>query len=412
MGHAILSPSGSATWTLCPGQINQVRICGIENRSGAAAKLGTAAHELLEKCLINGQPPIIYKGETFNVEQGGFVADDDMVKGVTSAYDFIMKELENGGELFPERKVNPGLLIDRDDCDGTADVTIILSNIIKVYDYKNGYTHVEVKDNTQLLLYAIGALAEMTPEDRREIKFVEIGVLQPNGADQDNPNRTMVYSITDMYAWVTWFKERAAATDDPNASLTPGENQCRWCRAKPTCPALGKQAITSLAAEAFKDVPHRIYRDPKELTLEEVGVILDNADQIIAFVKAVMGHAQDELKAGRKVPGQKLVRGKRGNSVFNEDNEWMIQKLKNSFGLKKDQVTSKPTLLGVKRILKLAKEAPKFSDAKFKNLEALVQKPEGKLTIAPESDERPSAFLSADEAFKDVPKIVNMEKEK
>ena len=414
MGHARLSPSGASRWAACPGSLRLIKERGITDSSGMAAEEGTAAHELLEECLINARQPETYRGQFFNVgcklQPAGWEADNDMIDAIQVAVDYIWSRMVQDAithPMYPERKIDPGSMFGRTDCSGTADVTIIASHRIIILDYKHGRgIVVEVTDNLQAILYAIGVIAGLPEEQRAQITEVEIGIIQPRASHMDGPIRTMVYPIQTIYEWVEWFRVAAAATDHPDAPLVPGDKQCQFCpvkRHRDRCPAMQTKVLSAFEVQNINQLEPKVLRDPTTLSVQERALILDYADLIEQFVKAVKGQAQEDLQAGLHVPGQKLVRGKGGHKKFNIEDDKMIKRLSSSFGLKKNEIIAEPKLLGVAKILKLAKKSEKYSDEKYEKLEALVEQPPGKLTMAPESDPRPAAgSLRAKEAFKDV----------
>lgn len=412
MGHARLSPSAASRWTGCPGSTRLIASRpDIVDKSGRAAEEGTAAHELLELCLLNARTPDTYRGEFFNVgcelQPQGFEVDDDMIDAVDTATTYIWSQMPEGSLMYPERKINPGTLIGRDDCSGTADVTIIHAPRIKILDYKHGKgILVEVVDNLQALLYAIGVIAELPPEQLSLVIEVEIGIIQPRASHPDGPIRTHVYPIHKIYEWVEYFRTAAAITDHPDAPLIAGSSQCKFCPIKKHrdgCPEMRDKVTQAFQVPTIEKLEPKVFRSIESLTMDEKRLIVDWADVIEQFVKAVKGQAQEDLQNGIPFPGQKLVRGQAGNRKFSIPEEDMIKKLSSSFGLKKAEIVGKPKLLGVKKILALAKKAQKGSDAKYAKLEALVERPPGKLTMAPESDPRQAAgSLLAKEAFKDV----------
>ena len=86
MSHARLSPSAAGRWTKCPGSIRLVESLNVVDESSFAAEEGTAAHELLELCLLEGLPPLHYEGRILNkcpVQPEGFTVDSEMIEHTT-----------------------------------------------------------------------------------------------------------------------------------------------------------------------------------------------------------------------------------------------------------------------------------------------------------------------------------------
>lgn len=230
-------------------------------------------------------------------------------------------------------------------------------------------------------------------------------VLQPRAFHKDGPIRTVRYTVADMFAWAEWFRKASIATDDPNAPLVAGDSQCVFCpvkRSRLGCPALRDKTMDTFQVKNVAQIPAKVLRDPKSLTEDERRLILDSASLIESFIKAVKATAQEDLMNGIPVPGQKLVRGKGGNRKWLDEAK-VEQHLTRNLGLKKNELFAKPKLLGIEKLLTAAKKAPKATAIKLEKLEKLIDKPAGKLVMAPESDERLSIGSErALDAFKDV----------
>jgi len=338
-GHARLSPSSASRWVACPGSLRLIGERGIKDNSSRAAEEGTAAHELLETCLLNGKPPIDYLGVRFNpceFEPTGFLVDKEMVDYITEVYEWVVHKVNSTqGKLYSERRVNPGSMFGRDDCQGTADITVVHSPVLTVGDLKYGAgIGVEVDNNLQLLLYGMGVLAELPVEERKDIQFLDLFILQPRYQHSDGTIRSIRYKISDVYQWAEWFRVKAAVTDDPNAPLNPGEYQCQFCPVKYdrfSCPALRNKALEVFDVVNIKALEPKVLRPPESLTVEERTLLLDYADLIESFIKAVKASAQADLENGIDVPGQKLVRGRKGNRKWVLEDDQIAAKLMTEF---------------------------------------------------------------------------------
>lgn len=116
---------------------------------------------------------------------------------------------------------------ERKSCSAKLDYFAINDDAAIILDLKTGWNPAQnVYENWQLITQAI-ALAEAYPK----LKRIRVGIVQPT-----------TKSITK-----DWFVESLAAARDellarlreamqPNASRTPGEAQCKYCRARATCP--------------------------------------------------------------------------------------------------------------------------------------------------------------------------------
>ena len=163
--HARLSPSNHR-WPHCPGSLREE--AKYPDKSGDAAIDGTGSHYLLEICLKTGDPnikAIRYLGKTIGVgvdddKPEGWLVDAARAARVQLALDYIKhRDNEIGGVTVTTEGIsNPGKMFGRDDWWGTCDVTLqaLATPFIEVIDYKDGFVYVDVKDNPQLLAYAIG----------------------------------------------------------------------------------------------------------------------------------------------------------------------------------------------------------------------------------------------------------------
>jgi len=176
--------------------------------------------------------------------------------------------------------------------------------------------------------------------------------------------------------------ERALKTEDFKVT----EKGCRWCKAAAVCPA---------RVAHIEEVMGRSFEDVADLTPVGSGVTVDllepselgskfEALEIIEdWIKAVRARIEFELLAGKKIPGVKLVAGKKGNRqwVSDEEAEAMLKK----FRVKQEQMYSFK-LLGPKPILEVMKDRPR----QLKHIEALIVQPNGKPHVALDSDKRPA----------------------
>lgn len=398
--HARLGPSGADGWFNCAVFPSMTELYGDDDSSSFAAEEGTGAHQLLEMCLETKTRPGGYKGHVLNETSAypdGFPVDDEMIGPMEAAVDVIEGEFERmkaddpSTHLFTERRVDPGKLIGRQDCWGTADVTIVNAKEILVIDLKYGRgIFVSIKEKKQTILYLLGALAELSVEDMMGIETLTHAILQPRLPDSEgNIFRSESIQKWEMAGWVSMFAEKAALTDSTNMAATPGEEQCLWCDGKAHCKAYANDVITKAfgepadgehvfneivpAAEASAELEMLGMREPDELRPDQILAVLDNADYILGFIKAVRQSVTKELGDGTAntaiMARYKLVTGL-GNASWIAPKD-MEDKLKN-MGLHVDDVrdtkVKSPT-----QVRKIAK-AHKFTAAKLKNLEKFIER--------------------------------------
>lgn len=245
--HAVLSPSGSDRWLACPGSISACS--GIPERPASKyAAEGTAAHSLLETCLVLDQDPEEFIG--LEIEPGWFVTEE-MAAAVGAAVDWVRETMAEmpSLRLHTESRVKPGPLLglDNGECEGTADIILEDGRLCIVADFKYGAgVYVEVKDNSQIKLYAAGA------RERNGKPFFKyrIVVIQPRNYGQNGrPVREAHISETDLAHWLMkTVKPAAHAALKPDAPRHAGVH-CRWCGAAGTCRTFARHAAACAATE-------------------------------------------------------------------------------------------------------------------------------------------------------------------
>lgn len=441
--HARLNPSSASGWANCPDYPNAQ--LGIPDKPSEAAQRGTCKHWVLEQALVVSAPPDEFVGKVLLIEddtgevivlqekdwsdreyvfhnhsnplidvEGGRVwtitqdmADDAQV-ALAHAYQ-VANRLD--AEIFPERRVNPGVFLDRDDCFGTADITIFGKGELHIYDYKTGHQRVLAQGNLQLILYAIGALADLLPRDRAKLKSITLGIIQPTMSENFRINQVTITPL-DLWIWVDWFRNAAKRTDEDNPPRIPGEVQCKWCRAKATCPALREsmfEGIFELNDEHTTDEQIVVHgeavttREPGELEIPHLSAILELTPLARDWLSAVESYALDLLLAGKQIPNHKLVR-KQSMKRWVDDNEAVIKKLTTNLKIPKVDVVKPEAPIGVSKVErivqnyeKLYPEKTPLTDRKRKGFAKLWTKPQGEITIAPESDPRPAIARSPEQ---------------
>jgi hypothetical protein len=249
--HAVLSPSSSERWIACPGSVAAAaQVPG--KTAGKYAMQGTAAHSLLEMCLRLDQDPKRFTGHEI---EPGFPVDDDMSDAVECAMEFVREEMRANPrlKLHIEKRVKIGPLIglDNGELEGTADIILEDGRICMVVDYKHGSgVYVEVKNNSQLRLYAAGARNYLgKPYFKYRTVIIQPRLYAKNGRavrDDHFPESELVH----------WLKHTvrpsAHAALTPNARRVAGD-WCRWCPANGRCREYATYSA-SAAAREFGDI--------------------------------------------------------------------------------------------------------------------------------------------------------------
>jgi hypothetical protein len=231
--HSKLSPSKAYRWLACPGSVREESRYPDEP-SGPSAIDGTHTHSLLEHCIKNSGDPTKMVGVKMKDHEGEFVVDRERADRVRVALDYVNTQAGFIGTVVPEQRVHLRHLVGRDDMDGTCDVQIKNPDVLEIIDYKDGMNEVEAKDNPQLELYALGALASYGLPVNGDYPFttVRTTIIQPKMAIKGKPAITShVLTVPELMGKIGKFVAGAAATDRPDAPLVAGAH-CKYCKHK------------------------------------------------------------------------------------------------------------------------------------------------------------------------------------
>jgi len=402
--HALLSASDAARWTRCYGAIAMTK--DMPRTSSAYADEGTAAHTLGERCLREPYPaPHDFIGERIDAGDRTFEVTQDMADHVAT-YVKAVRDMAEGHELFVEERVHyhRPLGVPEGLAFGTSDTIIVAGDELIIVDLKYGQgVGVDAEDNPQLMLYALGAWEAYSL--LYDIKQVRMVISQPRKGHFSEA----VVTVPELKAFAL---EAAMAAQhalanlkrfeaDPTVALelTPGEKQCRWCRAKATCPALRdevKLAVGSAASlDDFDDVsdkPLAMQLAAKmpvtaDLSAQALSQAMKAADLVEAWLKAVRAEVERRMLAGETIDGFKLVEGRQGNRAWSDPEA--AEALLKSFRLKQEEMYSF-NLISPTTAEKLLASSPK----RWSKAEALVVRAAGGKHVAPLSDKRPAIDIT------------------
>ncbi|MGF0019320.1 DUF2800 domain-containing protein [Sporofaciens sp. SGI.106] len=405
--HALLSASSSKQWLNCPPSARLQE--NFPNESSVYAEEGTFAHSICEYKVKK------YLHERVRRPQSEEFYTEELEQSTDAYYEFVVGLIEemkrNGCEplVLVEERVDYSHIAPSGF--GTADMLIIGHDaegrgILHICDYKNGKgVFVDANHNSQMMLYAIGALhayGYIYP-----IEIVRMSIIQPR---LDNIS-TYECSREELEAWGESIKPTAKMAYEGKGEQKAGD-WCRFCRAKPVCRTCKEEAL-SLCREEFLDLdagafavdpraapseveesdttapytPDRsapTFKQPGLVSLDELTEILPTLNRISTWIESVFAYISSEaINHGVPIKGYKVVEG-RSKRVFTDTKAVVATAAQNGYtDLYKQQLislTEFEKMMGKKKFAELLGE--------------YVAKPPGKLALVPESDPRPPVDLS------------------
>ena len=328
--------------------------------SSEHADRGTLLHNVIAELLEFDKPPqqcigAQYKDQTLTQE----LLDEKIIPAL-EALDTIDPEKQM--EYMVETRVSfgdflPGVF-------GSTDLLGRKGSRAIVLDWKFGDgVSVDAVENPQLMFYAAAAMrtpaAQWVFEGVDEIECI---IVQPPAIRRwvTTPARIKEFEQELLYA--------VRLSSYPEPPMQTGDH-CRWCAAKPVCPAMTGQVERALKTQLAN------------LPVEQIALQLQQADAIEDYLRDLRALAFQMLQNGQPVPGYKLVAKQARRQWVNtaKIEAWVDAKgIKDAY----EPVTVKsPAQL--EKVLKKAKiEFP---------ADMVVSVSSGD-TLAPESDPRPAVL--------------------
>lgn len=404
--HARFSPSSAERIFTCPASLLLSE--GLPDTVNWYAVEGTIGHAIHEHGLLHPDQGIAHfeglrphdflaPGDLHDAEWAvvpeDWRVDRAFLDAVQRSIDFC---LEYDGEHYVEQRVDISKYTPVEGQFGTCDHACIAGDgLLVITDLKMGEgVKVTAEQNKQLALYALGFIEEhdwLHCFDR-----VLIRVSQPR-LDHFDVWHTTADELRVLGAKM---RERFTVALSADAPFGPSEKACKFCKVKATCPALYQRSL-ELAQGWFDDLAQPVEQpkldgtwplsapDAKQMQLEHIKLVLDNARMVRDFIDEVEAHALHLLLHGTEVPEYKVVEGRSTRRISNVSG--YETHLKNN-GV---HPYKPPELIGVTDAEKALKGAAK------KGLSAFLTKPRGKPTLAHESDKREPYILNAESMFDD-----------
>lgn len=366
--HALLSASASKQWLNCPPS---AKLCADqEDRASPYAQQGTDAHELCEYKVLKAL------GQAATDPTGNLEFYDAEMENCTEEYrNYVIEQLEESKALCSD----PIVLVEQrldfskwvPEGFGTGDCLIVADDVLHIIDFKYGLgVLVEAEHNPQMMCYGLGALDIY--DGIYDIKTVKMTIFQPR---RDNIS-TCTMAKDELLTWAdTVLAPTAKLAFEGKGEFKAGDH-CTFCKVKATC---RKRAEYNLELAKYD------FEMPANLEDAEIAAILPKVDDLVSWVNDIKEYALQQALSGTKYDGYKVVEGKANRKYTDEKAVAFIVK-DNGY----DPYEKK--LLGITAMTSLLGKA-KFNEL----LGGLIEKPQGKPTLVPESDKRQALNTAKDD---------------
>jgi len=366
MAHALLGPSSAARWIACPPS---VKLCEqFEDVESEYAKEGSLAHEIAElkvrKLIDPGLTSRKFTAAMKKLKEKELYQEE--MQGYTDEYvEFIQEQMYSHlvtPHIAVEQRVDFSGYVP--DGFGTADCILIANDTLHILDFKYGKgVPVSVENNAQLLLYALGAY--LAYEMIFPIEHIKMSIVQPRLNNID----TWECSLDYLLEFAKIAQEKATMALKGEGDFNCGEH-CKFCKAKAVC---RERANANLELAKYE------FKAADQLTLEEIGQILEKAKDLAKWADDLKDYALSESLKGNNVPGWKAVNG-RGSRSFTNTDEAIKVLVDNGIA---------EELLFERKYLTLAQMEKTVGKKEFNNLVGdLIVMNVGKPTLVEASDKR------------------------
>lgn len=382
--HALLSPSAAHRWIHCTPSVRLEE--GVKDEGSDFAAEGTLAHAIASRKILEtlGRPHDEQDREIEELRERYY---SEEMEGYTDTYRSIVLEKFNeaktrskDAQLLVEVRLDFGAFLP--DAFGTADAVIIADDLMEVIDFKYGKgVKVDADHNPQMMIYALGALDEFLLD--YDIKRVRMTIVQPR-IDNLSECGMMVGELT---AWRTvTLKPAAEKAFAGVGDQVPGE-WCQFCKVRATCSAV---------AEKARQICNEDFREARLISDEDIPGLLPLVPVLKGWLEDFASHALQRALDGATIKGYKLVEGKSNRQITDSDALLGALLVK---GFQRDVLLKKPELRPIGELEKIVGKKAFAEIGK-----PWLVKPQGKPTLAEESDKRPvwKPKESADEDFNET----------
>lgn len=396
--HAKCSASASHRWINCTAAPTYEAQFP-QGETSVYAREGTLAHQFAELMAQYNFSLITKRTRNARIKklQSEELYDDEMLKTSEFYADYLYHkamEFPSKPHLATEVRVDFSEYVPEGF--GTCDCIMIGGDTLHITDYKHGKgVPVSAENNSQMRLYALGALNQYAMIYGEAIKKVSMAIVQPRITEEVSED---VLTVEELRAWGEWLKPIAQEAQRGPGTFKPGD-WCRFCNGRAVCAA---RAQYYMELEAYEDAvpeggltPEQLFEMDKAailgekrqatLTDEEVGDLLVRGKELAKWLSDLQEYAQKAILDGKTIPGWKLVEG-RSDRKFT-DIDAVIERFKAAGYEEAMLYDRKPkTLTALEKLMGKKDFAEKIGSPGQKD--SLIEKPPGKPTLVEASDKR------------------------
>ena len=290
MNHSTIVGGSTAKRVMnCPGSVALVQLAPPSPSSTYADK-GTLLHDAISEVLLDDKMP----AELIGREYEGQILDQDMIDQKLQPALDLLDTLDPEWKMQYAIETRVGFGAYLPGAFGSCDVLGRLGDVAYVIDWKFGDgIAVDAEQNEQLMYYAAAAMR--TPKAAWVFEgatSIECVIIQPPVIRRwtTTPGRIKAFEKN--------LKRAVKVASLPDAKLNPGSH-CRFCPAKPTCPAMTGAVDRALKVklDAIDD--------------EMLGKYASNAVLLQGWIDDLNALVQTKIEKGATIPGWKMV-AKRG----------------------------------------------------------------------------------------------------
>lgn len=389
--HALLSASSSSRWLKCTASPRFEE--QFDESTSQYAEEGRLAHEVCEQLAAYNFGSITKR--TYNTRINKMKKDplwqDEMIKTA----EFYGQYLWEKSMSYKEKPyVTQEVQVDYSDYVpggfGTCDCVMIGGDTLHITDYKHGKgVEVSAECNSQMRLYALGALKHYSIIYGDAIKKVAMAIVQPRITENVSEE---TITVEELKAWGESIKPTAQIAFAGTGEFQPG-SWCRFCRGKAQCRARSenftaledfKEALiegkmTPPDVESYEQAVCLDADVPPVLSDEEIADLLIRGKDLMKWYEDIQAYALEALLAGKDILGWKAVAG-RSNRAFTDADKAVAAVI--AVGYDEAVVYEKKA----KSLSELEKLMGKKDFAE--KIGTFITKPVGKPTLVEQSDKR------------------------